>query len=55
MTKRPLRVMWLLNHTTARKFEVPMLKRIGVQRDLLTEEDPLRSDISHGLGGLVGG
>lgn len=29
---QPLRVMWLLNHTSARKFEIPMLKRIGVEQ-----------------------
>lgn len=26
---RPHRIMWLLNHTAARKFELPMLKSIG--------------------------
>jgi glycosyltransferase involved in cell wall biosynthesis len=26
----PLRAMWLLNHTTAREFEVPMLKQAGI-------------------------
>lgn len=31
MMEKPLRVMWLLNHTTARRFEVAMLKRLGVQ------------------------
>jgi glycosyltransferase involved in cell wall biosynthesis len=35
MNSRPLRVMWLLNHTTARKFEIPMLKRIGVREIFL--------------------
>ena len=25
-----LRVMWLLNHTSARKFEIPMLKSLGI-------------------------
>lgn len=27
----PIRVMWLLNHTTARKFELSMLRSIGVE------------------------
>jgi glycosyltransferase involved in cell wall biosynthesis len=40
VTNRPLRVMWLLNHTTARKFEVPMLKRIGVQEIFLPKTVP---------------
>ncbi|MBR0693269.1 glycosyltransferase [Bradyrhizobium lablabi] len=40
MTDRPLRVMWLLNHTTARKFEIPMLKRIGVQEIFLPKKYP---------------
>ena len=35
--------MWLLNHTTARKFEVPMLKRIGVQEIFLPKKIPVRS------------
>jgi glycosyltransferase involved in cell wall biosynthesis len=30
MLNRSLRVMWLLNHTSARKFELQMLKSIGV-------------------------
>lgn len=30
--EKPLRVMWLLNHTTARKFEISMLKKIGVNQ-----------------------
>jgi glycosyltransferase involved in cell wall biosynthesis len=29
MEERPRRVMWLLNHTAARNFEIPMLKSIG--------------------------
>ncbi|UEM18196.1 glycosyltransferase (plasmid) [Bradyrhizobium barranii subsp. barranii] len=32
--------MWLLNHTTARQFEVPMLKRIGVQEIFLPKKLP---------------
>jgi glycosyltransferase involved in cell wall biosynthesis len=40
VTDRPLRVMWLLNHTTAREFEVPMLKRIGVQEIFLPKQIP---------------
>lgn len=30
--EKSLRVMWLLNHTTARKFEISMLKKIGVNQ-----------------------
>lgn len=37
---RPLRVMWLLNHTSARKFEIPMLKRMGVQEFFLPKSFP---------------
>jgi glycosyltransferase involved in cell wall biosynthesis len=40
VTERPLRVMWLLNHTTARSFEIPMLKRIGVQEIFLPKKTP---------------
>jgi glycosyltransferase involved in cell wall biosynthesis len=32
--------MWLLNHTTARNFEVPMLKRLGVQEIFLPKRIP---------------
>lgn len=35
-----LRVMWLLNHTSARKFEVPMLKKIGVSQVFLPKICP---------------
>jgi glycosyltransferase involved in cell wall biosynthesis len=38
VTERPLRAMWLLNHTTARNFEVPMLKRVGVQEIFLPKK-----------------
>jgi glycosyltransferase involved in cell wall biosynthesis len=38
---RPLRAMWLLNHTTAREFEVPMLKRVGIQEIFLPKKVPL--------------
>ena len=38
MSDKPLRVMWLLNHTSARKFEVPMLKRIGVKEIFLPKK-----------------
>lgn len=34
------RVMWLLNHTAARRFEVPMLKRIGFQEIYLPKIIP---------------
>lgn len=35
-----LRVMWLLNHSSARKFEVPMLKRIGISQIFLPKQFP---------------
>lgn len=35
-----LRVMWLLNHTSARKFEISMLKRIGVKQIYLPKLYP---------------
>ena len=38
MSGKPLRVMWLLNHTAARKFEVPMLKQIGVNEIFLPKK-----------------
>ncbi len=38
--ERAPRVMWLLGHTTARKFEVPMLKRIGIQEIFLPKMFP---------------
>ncbi|TPL56083.1 glycosyltransferase family 4 protein [Mesorhizobium sp. B2-4-4] len=34
------RVMWILNHTSARAFEVPMLKRIGFQEIFLPKLFP---------------
>ena len=37
---RPLRAMWLLNHTTARAFEVPMLKAAGVDEIFLPKTYP---------------
>ncbi|MGX9431737.1 MULTISPECIES: glycosyltransferase family protein [Bradyrhizobium] len=40
MKSRPLRAMWLLNHTTARKFEVPMLKRVGIEEIFLPKKIP---------------
>lgn len=39
-----LRVMWLLNHTSARKFEIPMLKQCGVSQIYLPKILP--NDIS---------
>lgn len=39
-----LRVMWLLNHSSARKFEVAMLKSIGVRQIFLPKNFP--SDVS---------
>lgn len=38
MSGKPLRVMWLLNHTSARKFEVPMLKQAGVDEIFLPKK-----------------
>ncbi len=32
--------MWLLNHSTARKFEVAMLKRLGFQEIFLPKSFP---------------
>lgn len=40
MTKGKKRVMWLLNHTSARKFEVPMLKYIGFDEVFLPKTFP---------------
>lgn len=37
---RPLRVMWLLNHSAARRFEVPMLKRMGIEEIFLPKSFP---------------
>lgn len=34
------RVMWLLNHTSARRFEVPMLKSIGIDEIFLPKSFP---------------
>src|SRR3954470_5811188 len=34
------RVMWLLNHGTARKFEVPMLKSLGISEIFLPKIIP---------------
>ncbi len=39
-SSKPLRVMWLLNHTTARKFEVEMLKAVGVKEIFLPKSYP---------------
>lgn len=36
----PPRVMWLLNHSTARKFEVAMLKSIGIEQIFLPKIVP---------------
>ncbi|WP_199445256.1 glycosyltransferase [Paenacidovorax caeni] len=35
-----LRVMWLLNHSSARKFEVPMLKKIGINQIFTPKKYP---------------
>lgn len=37
---RPRRVMWLLNHSTARRFDVAMLRRIGVSEIFLPKSFP---------------
>ena len=37
---RPRRIMWLLNHKAARRFEIPMLKRIGFQEIFLPKNFP---------------
>ena len=42
--------MWLLNHGTARKFEVPMLKRIGFSEVFLPKKTP--ADISFRSGSV---
>src|ERR1700740_3293672 len=34
------RVMWLLNHAAARKFEIPMLKSIGIREIFLPKIIP---------------
>jgi glycosyltransferase involved in cell wall biosynthesis len=38
MSGKPLRVMWLLNHTAARKFEAPMLKQVGINEIFLPKK-----------------
>lgn len=40
MASETMRVMWLLNHSSARKFEVAMLKRIGVREIFLPKTFP---------------
>lgn len=40
VTARPLRVMWLLNHSAARRFEIPMLKTVGVDEIYLPKRYP---------------
>ena len=37
---QPIRVMWLLNHSSARKFEIPMLKSIGINQIFLPKSFP---------------
>lgn len=37
---KPLRVMWLLNHSSARKFEIPMLHSIGIKEIFLPKSYP---------------
>lgn len=38
--ERPLRAMWLLNHSAARRFEIPMLKRMGIDEIFLPKSFP---------------
>ncbi|MFJ3521380.1 glycosyltransferase [Pseudomonas sp. NPDC090203] len=40
MSAKPLRVMWLLNHGSARKFELPMLKAVGINEIFLPKSFP---------------
>lgn len=40
MSGKPFRVMWLLNHGSARKFELPMLKAVGVTEIFLPKSFP---------------
>jgi len=40
MMTDPPRVMWLLNHSSARRFEVAMLKRLGVREIFLPKSFP---------------
>lgn len=39
-TDKPFRVMWLLNHSAARRFEVMMLRRIGITEIFLPKRFP---------------
>jgi glycosyltransferase involved in cell wall biosynthesis len=36
----PLRVMWLLNHTTLRKFEMPQMEKLGIKEIFLPKSYP---------------
>jgi glycosyltransferase involved in cell wall biosynthesis len=38
--RRSVRVMWLLNHPTARQFEIPMMKRLGFTEFFLPKRLP---------------
>lgn len=40
MDNKPLRVMWLLNHSTARKFEIAALNAVGIQEIFLPKSYP---------------
>ena len=40
MTDRPLRVMWLLNHTTLRQFEIPQMESLGITEIFLPKSFP---------------
>lgn len=37
---RKLRAMWLLNHSSARRFEIPMLKQVGIDEIFLPKRYP---------------
>jgi len=40
MSEKPIRVMWLLNHSSARKFEIAILKSIGITEIFLPKNFP---------------
>jgi hypothetical protein len=41
---QPVRAMWIINHTTARKFEVPMLKSLGISEIFLPKLVPATNE-----------
>ena len=52
MTERPKRVLWLLNHTTLRQFEVPILQSLGyevfVPKSFPYDEANLSASVDYG-------